>query len=195
MKQYEEQNKQLKNQLRSAKATKLNKVTDLDSKNPPALKKEDSSAASKAVKVDSPSKMLDIKEEFSKSTKSSKPSTAAGPSTVEAPKHELGLMTLIGQREKLSRDDLTTMMLAGEESLKMLIRQPTENLINFIKSNLDDEDALLSGIPRFEMPKTEFENQVLREMRIVLRENAEKINEYCKEEMILWSDFEVFYNE
>lgn len=195
MKQYEEQNKQLKNQLRSAKASKLNKVTDLDSKNPPPLKKEDSSAASKPVKVDSPSKMLDIKEEFSKSTKSSKPSTAAGPGTVEAPKQELGLMTLIGQREKLSRDDLTTMMLAGEESLKMLIRQPTENLINFIKSNLDDEDALLSGIPRFEMPKTEFENQVLREMRIVLRENADKINEYCKEEMILWSDFEVFYNE
>ena len=77
MKQYEEQNKQLKNQLRSAKATKLNKVTDLDSKNPPPLKKEDSSAASKVVKqLDSPSKMLDIREEFSKSTKSSKPSTA-----------------------------------------------------------------------------------------------------------------------
>jgi len=50
--------------LRSAKASKLNKVTDLDSKNPPPLKKEDSSAASKPAKVDSPSKMLDIKEEF-----------------------------------------------------------------------------------------------------------------------------------
>jgi len=67
-------------------------------------------------------------------------------------------MTLIGQREKLSRDDLTTMMLAGEESLKMLIRQPTEGLIDFIKANLDDEDTLLAGIPRFEMPKSEFEN-------------------------------------
>ena len=41
---------------------------------------------------------------------------------MEVPKKELALMTLIGQREKLSRDDLTTMMLAGEESLKMLIR-------------------------------------------------------------------------
>ena len=102
-------------------------------------------------------------------------------------------MTLIGQREKLSRDDLTTMMLAGEESLKMLIRQPTEGLIDFIKANLDDEDTLLAGIPRFEMPKTEFENQVLREMRIVLRENAELINEYSKEEILNWSEFELFY--
>ena len=74
------------------------------------------------------------------------------------PKKELALMTLIGQREKLSRDDLTTMMLAGEESLKMLIRQPSEGLIDFIKAHLDDEDALLAGIPRFEMPKAEFEN-------------------------------------
>ena len=39
------------------------------------------------------------------------------------------------------------------------------------------------------MPKTEFENQVLREMRIVLRENADKINEYCKDEMVSWTDF------
>ena len=102
---------------------KINKVTDLDSKNPPALKKEDSSATGKAMKqVDSPSKMLDIKEEFSKSMKSSKPGTATASIAVEVPKQELQLMTLIGQREKLSRDDLTTMMLAGEESLKMLIR-------------------------------------------------------------------------
>ena len=50
------------------------------------------------------------------------------------------------------------MMLAGEESLKMLIRQPTDGLIDFIKAHLDDEDTLLAGIPRFEMPKTEFEN-------------------------------------
>lgn len=41
-------------------------------------------------------------------------------------------MTLIGQREKLSRDDLTSMILAGEESLKMLIREPSEKLIDFI---------------------------------------------------------------
>lgn len=102
-------------------------------------------------------------------------------------------MTLIGQREKLSRDDLTTMMLAGEESLKMLIRQPTDGLIDFIKANLDDEDALLAGIPRFEMPKTEFENQVLREMRIVLRENADLINEFSKEDILRWDEFEVLY--
>jgi len=60
---------------------------------------------------------------------------------------------------------------------------------------LDDEDALLGGIPRFEMPKSEFENQVLREMRIVLRENAELVSEYCKEDMLNWIDFEVFYND
>jgi len=68
-------------------------------------------------------------------------------------------------------------------------------LIDFIKSNLDDEDALLAGIPRFEMPKTEFENQVLREMRIVLRENAELISDYAKEEMLNWNEFEIFYND
>jgi len=49
------------------------------------------------------------------------------------------------------------MMLAGEESLKMLIKQPSDMLINFIKSNLENEDSLLLAIPRFEMPKTEFE--------------------------------------
>ena len=65
-------------------------------------------------KSDSPSKALDVKEEFNKVKTSS--------SKVEVPKKELALVTLIGQREKLSRDDLTTMMLAGEESLKMLIR-------------------------------------------------------------------------
>ena len=69
------------------------------------------------------------------------------------------------------------MMLAGEESLKMLIRKPSEKLIDFIKSNLDDEDAILIAIPRFDMPKSDFESQVLREMRLVLRENTEKIVE------------------
>ena len=49
------------------------------------------------------------------------------------------------------------MMLAGEESLKMLIRKPSDQLIDFIKANLDDEDAILAAIPRFEMPKTDFE--------------------------------------
>lgn len=82
---------------------------------------------------------------------------------------------MIAQREKLCRDDLTAMMLAGEESLKMLIRNPSDQLIEFIKENLSNEDALLCAIPRFEMPKTEFETQVLREMRIVLKDNAESI--------------------
>ena len=61
------------------------------------------------------------------------------------------------------------MMLAGEESLRMLIREPSSKLINFIKANLLDEYYILSFIPRFEMPKSDFESQVLREMRIVLR--------------------------
>jgi hypothetical protein len=43
---------------------------------------------------------------------------------------------LIGQREKLCRDDLTAMMLAGEESLRILIREPTSQLIEFIKAKL-----------------------------------------------------------
>jgi len=38
---------------------------------------------------------------------------------------------------------------------------------------LHDEDAILAAIPRFEMPKTDFETQVLREMRIVMKDNAD----------------------
>jgi len=52
------------------------------------------------------------------------------------PKEEIATVTLIGQREKLCRDDLTAMMLAGEESLRILIREPTSQLIEFIKANL-----------------------------------------------------------
>lgn len=77
---------------------------------------------------------------------------------VRVPQGEMALITLIGQREKLSRDDLTAMILAGEESLRMLIRKPSDGLIDFIKANLDDEDCLLAAIPRFEMPKSEFES-------------------------------------
>jgi len=88
------------------------------------------------------------------------------------PKEELALVTLIGQREKLCRDDLTAMLLAGEESLRMLIKEPSEQLLEFIQTNFQNEDALLAGIPRFEVPKSDFESQVLREMRIVLRDNA-----------------------
>lgn len=93
-------------------------------------------------------------------------------------------LTLIAQREKLCRDDLTAMMLAGEESLRILIREPSDQLIDFIKANLNDEDTLLSAIPRFEMPKADFEAQVLREMRIVLRDNIEKIIKHSEKELI-----------
>ena len=84
-------------------------------------------------------------------------------------------------------------MLAGEESLRMIIREPSANLISFIKANLDDEDALLSKIPRFEMPKSDFESQVLREMRIVLRENLTVIAEKTESELLPFSEFETFY--
>ena len=66
-------------------------------------------------------------------------------------------ITLVGQREKLCRDDLTAMMLAGEDSIKMLIKEPSEQLLDFIRANLHDEDALLSKIPRYEIPKVDFE--------------------------------------
>jgi len=113
---------------------------------------------------------------------------------LEVPKGELALLTLIGQREKLSRDDLTAMMLAGEESLKMLIKDPSQKLTAFVQANLHDEDALLAGIPRFEIPKSEFESQVLREMRIVLRENIPAIAEKTQEELMVWSEFEELYH-
>ena len=109
------------------------------------------------------------------------------------PREELLAITLIGQREKLCRDDITAMMLAGEESLRMLIREPSSKLINFIKANLLDEDYILSYIPRFEMPKADFESQVLREMRIVLRENFDRIAEKTRDELLPWSEFEAFY--
>ena len=76
------------------------------------------------------------------------------------------------------------MILSGEEALRMLIRDPSDILINFIKSNLENEDAILLKIPRYEVPRTDFEQQVLREMKIVLRDNADKITDFCKEETI-----------
>ena len=59
----------------------------------------------------------------------------------------------------------------------MLIRQPSEKLVEFIKSNFDNEDKILINIPRFEIPKPEFESQVLREMRLVLKDNIDKISD------------------
>jgi hypothetical protein len=43
----------------------------------------------------------------------------------EVVKKELSLVTLIGQREKMSRDEITAMILSGEEGLRMLIRNPS----------------------------------------------------------------------
>ena len=88
------------------------------------------------------------------------------------------------------------MMLAGEESLKMLIREPSEQLIDFIRANLHDEDVILSAIPRFEMPKTEFETQVLREMRIVLKDSAEAVLKKANNsELMKMQEFEEVYNK
>lgn len=49
------------------------------------------------------------------------------------------------------------MILSGEEALRMLIRNPSEKLINFIKANLENEDAILLKIPRYEVPRSDFE--------------------------------------
>ena len=104
-------------------------------------------------------------------------------------------MILIGQREKISRDEITGMILSGEEGLRMLIKNPSEELVEFIKNNLDDEDAILMQIPRFDMPKTDFEIQVIREMRVVLKDHCEKLAEKLgKEELVEWKDFEEMYN-
>lgn len=43
------------------------------------------------------------------------------------------------------------------------------------------------------MPKTDFETQVLREMRIVLKDNAENIQKEIKDELITWTKFEQLY--
>ena len=115
------------------------------------------------------------------------------PPKLSPPRDEMALLTLIGQREKMCRDDLTAMMVAGEESLRMLIKEPSPELIDFVKANLNDEDTLLTGIPRYEIPKADFESQVLREMRIVLRENAQKIADRSRDELMEWAEFEVFY--
>lgn len=85
------------------------------------------------------------------------------------------------------------MMLAGEDSLRMLVKDPSEKLTEFVKANLLNEDGLLAGIPRYEIPKRDFERQVLREMRVVLKENIKKIQEKSNEELMPWSDFEDLY--
>jgi hypothetical protein len=68
-------------------------------------------------------------------------------------------------------------------------------MIEFIKANLNDEDNILKQIPRYEIPRADFESQVLREMRIVLKEALPKILEMKNEELISWVEFEKFYNQ
>lgn len=203
LKMQEDANKQLKSQLRVAKSQKQSSK--------PTESKSKAGAEPAPVKEDKKEKERDKDKdaEANKDKEDKEPipvlkSDASEPDTLLAakkkdkkdlPTAELQLITLIGQREKLSRDDLTAMMLAGEESLKMLIRKPSEQLINFIKSHLDDEDTILVSIPRFEMPKADFESQVLREMRLVLRDNADKITDKSSEELMKWPDFETFYND
>jgi hypothetical protein len=43
------------------------------------------------------------------------------------------------------------------------------------------------------MPKSDFESQVLREMRLVLKDNVDKIVDKSQEELMKWTDFEEFY--
>lgn len=117
----------------------------------------------------------------------------AKPEVDKVVKAELRVITLIGQREKLCRDDLTAMILSGEEALRMLIRKPSDQLVDFIRTNLDNEDAILLQIPRFDIPKADFETQVLREMRLVLRENADKVADFCEDEQVQWDKFVPFY--
>ena len=87
------------------------------------------------------------------------------------------------------------MLLAGEESLRMLIKNPSNELLEFVKANFDNENGLLGGIPRYEIPKSEFERQVLREMKVVLKESGVKLAENYKEELIPWDKFTDFYND
>ena len=76
---------------------------------------------------------------------------------IDVPEKEIQLILLIAQREKLNRDEITNMMLAGDEALKMLIRNPSQKLIEFLSQNFYDEDRLLLIIPRYEVPKADFE--------------------------------------
>ena len=174
LKSQEDTNKQLKAEVRKQKAAKEK------------LEKEDTSKAASVKQEQVKTEPSPIREEPEKMKEISK---------VKPPIKELILITLIAQREKLCRDDLTAMMLAGEESLKMLIRKPSDQLIDFIKDNLHDEDAILAAIPRFEMPKTDFETQVLREMRIVMKDNADNFQKNVKDELLTWEEFEEVYSK
>lgn len=51
---------------------------------------------------------------------------------IDIPEKEIQLILLIAQREKLNRDEITNMMLAGDEALKMFIRFPSKKLIEFL---------------------------------------------------------------
>ena len=72
-------------------------------------------------------------------------------------KSELKLVSLMGLREKFSRDELTSMMTSSESGLRMLIRNPSADLISFIKAHLEDEDQIVIAIPKYDIPRAEFE--------------------------------------
>lgn len=166
LKSQEEANKRLKDQLRAAKTQKqIAKTTDpkqtsVGNAAPKEDKKEKEKEKEVEKEVDTSKDRDDrlLAQSIKTEPSEREPTVAKKEQKKEIPKEELKVITLIGQREKLSRDDLTQMMLAGEESLRMLIRKPSEKLIDFIKSNLDDEDAILIAIPRFDMPKSDFES-------------------------------------
>jgi hypothetical protein len=195
VKTYDETNKQLKAEIRKHRAAKKESLSAAEPKNEvlvtepsPIRESRDPETVEKLEKIDKIEKSEKVeKVEEKKVQKSERPKA-------KPPLKEIALIVLIAQREKLCRDDLTSMMLAGEESLKMLIKNPSDQLIDFIKENLHDEDAILATIPRFEMPKTDFETQVLREMRIVLRDNAENIQKKVKDELMNWDEFKSIYS-
>ena len=150
--------------------------------------------AKDSVKPDSESNKASKKSLHKSPAKEDVKFSTKEPEKVPAPSEELSLITLVGQREKLCRDDLTAMMLAGEESLKMLIKDPSDQLLDFIRANLHDEDAILSKIPRYEIPKVDFETQVLREMKVVLRESIGKFCEnFAKDDLVSYQELSDFY--
>ena len=138
LKVQEDANKSLKDKLKAAKseATKKQKEQD-EKKNNSEQKRRASAKTTDEVE----SKRLNT--EGSESAVELAKGKSSKPAVDPVVKAELRVITLIGQREKLCRDDLTAMILSGEEALKMLIKKPSEKLIEFIRSHLDDEDAIL----------------------------------------------------
>ena len=70
---------------------------------------------------------------------------------------EFKLLTLFAKREKMNRDEMTQILCADPKNIRMMIHEPTPELSVFIEHNIDNEDALLVQIPRYEIPKAAFE--------------------------------------